>query len=212
MNFRSVFDRVFGVESVIAGAVFALVVAAMVFGLVRYRAGRRAAANQNTEHTKVEALYAFGLLIVAVALYVFTYSENGRESLHKPAAVTIAVTGFQWCWKFHYAAPAVTVTGDCLYGHYPQLVVPTGRPVRFLVRSDDVIHAFWIPHVRFKIDAFPHHTNTFETVFDRPGTWSGHCAEFCGEEHATMLFTVHAVPPAQFRQWQAQAASAGASS
>jgi heme/copper-type cytochrome/quinol oxidase subunit 2 len=78
--------------------------------------------------------------------------------------------------------------------------------------SADVIHSFWVPAFRFKLDVFPHHVNSFVLTAPHPGTWAGHCAEFCGERHAFMLFTLKAVPPAQFRGWvSGPGASAGPS-
>lgn len=205
MNLRRVFDQVVTVEAAIAAVVFVVVVAVLAYGLIRYRGSRRSEASQDTEHPRVEALYAVGLFAIAIGIYIYTFHENGRET-QRPGhpAVQVEVTGFQWCWRFHYVTPApVDVTSDCASGHYPTLVVPTGAPVEFTTRSTDVIHAFWIPHFRYKIDVFPTKTNRFEMTIPAPGTWRGHCAEFCGEDHASMLFTLRAVPPAQFQQWLA---------
>ena len=83
------------------------------------------------------------------------------------------------------------------------LVVPTGEAIRFNLSSVDVIHSFWIPELDFKRDAIPGATESVTLSFARAGVFPGQCAEFCGLRHADMVFTVHAVSPAQFRAWAA---------
>lgn len=193
----------------IAGVVFLLVEVSTGFGLVRYRASSRSTASQSTEHHRVEAVYAVVLLAIAIAIVVVTRTGMARDN-KAPAAsdVQIVVTGFQWCWRFHYGDPAVTVTGDCLGGHDPTLVVPAGRPVHIETTSTDVIHSFWVPAFRYKMDAFPHHINSFVMTVPKVGEWKGHCAEFCGEDHAFMTFTLKSVSPTAYNRWiHAQAAT-----
>lgn len=205
------FDRTARMEWITAGVVFAVVLGALLFGLVRYRAGRRGEANQHTEHPRVELAYALGLL--GVALFIFFYTgpgTNSRGSLSgKQPAVAVTVTGFRWCWSFHYQGSDVTVTASCVDGHYPTLVVPAGEQVRFAVTSRDVIHSMWLPDFRYKMDAFPDTTNYFQMAFPRVGRWRGECAEFCGAYHYSMDFYVRALPPDEYRSWLAAQTAAG---
>jgi cytochrome c oxidase subunit 2 len=75
------------------------------------------------------------------------------------------------------------------------------------------VHAFWIPEARFKYDAIPDRTNTFDLLFD-PGVAyrDDRCSEFCGEYHEQMRFRVAVKAPAAFRAWlrarQGEAAAA----
>jgi cytochrome c oxidase subunit 2 len=64
--------------------------------------------------------------------------------------------------------------------------------VDFAVTSGDVIHSFWIPRLGGKIDAIPGHINTIRLMAERPGQYGGVCAEFCGEGHSAMRFSVEA--------------------
>lgn len=203
MNLRRIFDQVFTVESLIAAVVFVIVAGVLTFGILRYRGGRRGSASQNTEHPRVEALYAVGLFAVAIALYVYTFMQNGAETRPVgPPRVQVVVTGYQWCWEFHYVKPATAdVGGDCIGSHYPTLVLPTGTPIQVTTTSNDVIHSFWLPHFRYKMDVFPTKRNSFQILIPSTGTWRGHCAEFCGVGHSTMQFTLKAVPRAQFAGW-----------
>lgn len=70
--------------------------------------------------------------------------------------------------------------------------------------SVDVIHSFWVPQLAGKTDNIPGQTNTMWFQADRAGTYGGRCAEFCGAQHANMLFQVIAEPAEQFEQWVAQ--------
>lgn len=203
MPFEGQFDSTLTFDAVFAGVVFFVVVTVLAYALVRYRAGRRAEASQNTEHPRVESLYALAVLVAAVSIVVVTRQAMAADN-QKPTAdmPTIQVVGFQWCWRFHYVESDITVTATCQGGKVPTVVVPAGRPVHFTTTSADVIHSFWIPQFRFKMDAFPHHVNSFVMTVPHPGEWLGHCAEFCGENHAFMTFHLRAVTPAAFALWQ----------
>jgi cytochrome c oxidase subunit 2 len=212
--FRTQFDRTLLFESVIAGAVFVIVLAVLGYALLRYRARRRHAASQDTEHPRIEAAYAVALLAIALAVVMVTRGAMAADNrMPSAVALTVRVTGFQWCWRFAYVGTPVTATASCVDGNDPTLVLPAGQPVRIETTSDDVIHSFWVPAFRFKMDAFPHHLNSFVMTVPHPGVWLGHCAEFCGDDHAFMTFHLRAVPPAVFDTWLArqQIAGAGAS-
>src|SRR5690606_36458999 len=90
------------------------------------------------------------------------------------------------------------------------LVIPTGRKVRFLITSDDVIHAWWVPDFAIKKDAIPGFINELwvDVPNENPGIYRGQCAELCGKDHAFMPIVVDARPQAEFEQWMASAQEA----
>ena len=96
----------------------------------------------------------------------------------------------------------VSVVGDLR--RPPTLHMPAGEPVVFTERSQDVVHSFWVPALRFKRDAWPDDTTRFELTVDKPGVYAGRCAEFCGLHHADMTFLVVAEPRARFERWLAK--------
>jgi cytochrome c oxidase subunit 2 len=202
---RHVFGSVFTFEAIVAGAVFAVVLLLVGYAVVTRRAGRRAGVTDRPERPRLETFYVGALAAFAAFLVAWTAWQNHRE--HDPAAggppVRIDVSAFQWCWSFGYAqAPERrAVTATCRGGSLPTLVVPTGRPVPLRLTSRDVIHSFWVPGLRYKMDAFPHHVNTFTLTLDRTGRWRGVCAEFCGERHHTMHFWLEAVSPERYDRW-----------
>jgi cytochrome c oxidase subunit 2 len=214
--FRHVFGQIFPLESVIAGVVFGLVLAAMAAAMVvSRRKRRRGAPAARREHWHgLEA--AFGLVLAGMAafLVVASFSANAQDfkrASPKPA-MRVQVTAFQWCWRFHYAGQPVTVTGACQNGRYPVLVLPAGRPVEIDLTSADVLHAFWVPYLDYKIDVFPGHVDRFTVTLARDGRWIGRCAQLCGLYHYRMDFYLQAVPPAQFGRWlHARGGTAGVS-
>jgi cytochrome c oxidase subunit 2 len=84
-----------------------------------------------------------------------------------------------------------------------ELHIPVGRPVMLELRSDDVIHSFWVPSLQGKKDLIPGYTTTLNLQGSRAGTYRGQCAEFCGLQHAKMSFDVHVHDVADFATWQA---------
>jgi cytochrome c oxidase subunit 2 len=87
------------------------------------------------------------------------------------------------------------------------LVIPTGKKVRFLVTSDDVIHAWWVPDFALKRDAVPGFINEIwtEVPAGKEGIYRGRCAELCGKDHAFMPIVVEAKSQAEFDKWLADA-------
>jgi cytochrome c oxidase subunit 2 len=113
----------------------------------------------------------------------------------------VQVTAFKWGWRFTYQRTGVSVVGDNL--RPPTLHLPVDEPVEFVQHSQDVVHSFWVPALRFKRDVWPDATTRFELTVDRPGVYAGRCAEFCGLHHADMNFTVIAESRPRFERWLA---------
>lgn len=183
-----------------------IVVAAIVWGvvtfaLIRYRARPGRVPSAKSDMKVVESLYALGLAAVAAALVWQTFTTEHRvDRVSSRPGARIDVVAFKWQWRITYPAEGVPpVVGTRT--HTPELVVPTDTTVRFTLTSRDVIHALWFPDFRFKRDAFPGRTTRFDLVFDKPGRFTGRCAEFCGLDHAEMTLRVRAVPPADYRAW-----------
>ena len=202
MHFRQVFAQTFGLETTIAEVVFGLVLAtiaaAAILSWVRRRRGR--AASRMAKHNPLEMGYVLALTGMAIFLITLSFSSNADFFRHPPPALRVRVTAFQWCWKFQYIGSPAAVGGQCQGGPDPTLVVPSGEPVQVNLTSQDVIHSFWIPGLKFKLDIYPGHPNSFTFTLHN-GRWRGRCAEFCGLYHTDMRFTIEAVPRAQFSRW-----------
>lgn len=213
MPFRAVFTPLLTLWASIAAGVFVVVTGLLLYALARNRARRREHLPFAAESKPVlEIAYAVVLGGVAAALVTGSFIALSRvgsgvgltaEQSAAPPAAQIEVTAFRWCWDFAYRDAPVHVTGDCVAGTYPTVVVPVGQTVEFDVTSRDVLHAFWLPDFDAKIDAFPDHTNTLRMIFPEQGRWRGRCSEYCGPHHATMDFYVRVVSAQQYRQFLA---------
>ena len=106
--------------------------------------------------------------------------------------LVINVTGFQWAWSFEYPDAGIR-SGE--------MVLPVGRAVLFKIRSKDVIHSFFIPEFRGKMDAIPGITNELRITPTQEGAYRTYCAELCGTSHAYMISDVRVVDEAAFEAW-----------
>jgi cytochrome c oxidase subunit 2 len=122
-------------------------------------------------------------------------------------ALTVHVVGRQWYWEIRYDGAQGSTANE--------LHIPVRTRVNVVGTSADVIHSLWVPELNRKIDLIPGRTNRLLLYADRPGTYLGQCAEFCGLQHAHMEIVVIAEPRDRFEQWlrtQGEPASAAAAS
>jgi cytochrome c oxidase subunit 2 len=82
-----------------------------------------------------------------------------------------------------------------------RMVVPAGVPLRIQTTAADVIHAFAVPSLWFKLDAVPGRLNEKSLMITKPGVYFGQCSELCGARHAFMPIVVEALPPEKFAAW-----------
>ncbi|MDQ3608320.1 MAG: cytochrome c oxidase subunit II [Actinomycetota bacterium] len=114
-------------------------------------------------------------------------------------ALNIDVNGLQYVWRYTYPDGDDNPVNNVFA--YEQMVVPTNTTVVLAIRAQDVIHSWWIPALGPKFDAVPGYTNSTWFQITEPGVWHGQCAELCGRNHADMVASVKAVPPAEFQAW-----------
>ncbi len=207
VNNRGIYSWLFSFYAPIGIGVVVLYTLIIVVAVLVYR--RRKVPNRVHEAHRLELSYVVVLICMAAGLLYLTYTAEHKvddaQAYERPA-LSIDVTGARWEWLFHYPRYRITNESGAV-GRQP-LVVPVNEPIAFHISSDDVIHSFWIPEIRFKRDAMPHHTETVDLTFSRRGTFSGSCAEFCGLLHADMVFTVHVLSDSAFRTWAASGGKA----
>ncbi len=138
------------------------------------------------------------LTLTALVPYVMVVGWQMRAPT-PPEAPSVDVTGYLYWWDVSYRLPngerATTAN---------ELRIPVGVPVEIFLRSADVIHSFWVPNLAGKTDLTPGRTTRMVIQADRPGTFRGQCAEFCGAQHSLMAFEVIAVAPAEYDAWLAR--------
>lgn len=206
-------------EALWVGAwIAAFIVGFLVWGLIiwaviRYR--RRSADEVPTQvryNLPIEVLYTVAPFVIIFVLFyhtVVTQEEMLPED--QPGQEEILVVGQQWSWSFNYLgqdgidSPSAGASGNDAFevgtvARFPTLWLPVDTPVKFRLRSQDVIHSFWIPAFYFKMDVVPGRENTWITTPTKEGTYAGKCAELCGLQHSRMLFNVRVVSKAEYEQ------------
>lgn len=203
---RHEYDRLAAVYAPVAAVVLVLVVLAVAWCLWRYRERPSAAPRRARPDAapRAEGLYVAVLVLVAAALITMTFRVESRtDAVAARPALRVDVVAARWSWRFTYPGTGVA-RGPDAQGR-TVVVVPAGRTIAFAGTARDVIHAFWVPDVRFQRQLFPGHVERFDLVFRRPGTYQGVCSMFCGLYHQNMHFDVRALPPAAFWRWLAAA-------
>lgn len=164
----------------------------IAYTIVRFRKKSDEMPAQIRYNLPIEVLYTVVPFVIIAVLFFYTaVAENKVNKLEANPDVTVGVVGFQWNWQFVYEDEQVQTTGIPSKG--AELVIPVDKRIRFVETSPDVIHSFWVPDFLFKRDVIPGRFNTFEITPNRIGTYTGRCAEFCGEKHSRMNFTVRVV-------------------
>jgi cytochrome c oxidase subunit 2 len=200
-------SRLFFLVLMICLAIFVVVTALIFTSLIRFRGGD--IPKQNFGSRRSERIWAIPPVLIVVGLSVVStkliLSIDGMPASRVSEAdhADLVVVGHQWWWEVRYpAAGALTAN---------EIHIPVGRKLRLRVEAADVIHSFWVPQLGVKLDMIPGHPNFIWLEADRAGVYEGACAEFCGDQHAWMRFTVVAEPSPQYDTWlahQAQPASA----
>jgi cytochrome c oxidase subunit II len=138
-------------------------------------------------------------VVVLVPLTIMMLVVGNRLAPRLGDAYEIEVVGHQFWWEVVYPDAGVVTANE--------IHIPTNTRVRVNLTTADVIHSFWVPQLAGKIDMIPGETTEVLIDADRPGTFIGQCAEFCGVQHARMRFLVIAQPPDEFEQWLVEQAA-----
>jgi cytochrome c oxidase subunit 2 len=143
--------------------------------------------------TRLEVVWVLipTIIVSALAAYAWIVLDNIEEK--QPNELQVTVVGQQFAWKFQYPQYD-NVESEQLY-------LPKDRPVTFDIESRDVLHSFWIPSMRLKMDAVPGLTTNFRLTPTRIGRYDVVCAELCGIGHSTMRQFTHVVTPGEFDTW-----------
>lgn len=195
-----------------------LVYGLMAWSIYHHRKSKGAVASQFHENTTLEALWTIIPFAILIAIAVPATSAMIRIYDSSASDLTIKVTGYQWRWRYDYvdqgfgfmsnlATPLAQINNKAPKDeHYllevdNPLVLPINKKIRFVITSDDVIHAWWLPAFGFKQDAVPGFINEAWAVIEEPGTYRGQCTELCGRGHGFMPIVVVAKTQEEFDKW-----------
>ncbi len=113
----------------------------------------------------------------------------------------VEVLAQQWMWNFRYHGPDGKFNSDDDYTSNHDLVVPMNKNIEFRVSSKDVIHSFFIPNARLKVDAIPGRITRMWVNFNKAGTYEIACAEMCGTHHYMMKAKLIVLPQNEYDVW-----------
>lgn len=207
----------------ITGAVFVAVILFMAYCVLRFRhrEGRKAA--YEPESTKLELWLTIGTAVGVAAMLAPGLFVWSRFVTVPAEATEIEVVGQQWQWAFRLPGDdgrlgtadtrnvsvdnTLGLHQDDPHGHDDLVIegddlhLPVGRPVKVLLRSIDVLHNFYVPEFRGKMDMVPGMVTYFWFTPTRTGTFEILCAELCGLGHAQMRGVVMVDDERDYQAW-----------
>lgn len=188
-------DTLWDVLLIVSVPIFVLVVAITLYCVwkFRMRPGQELQDGPPIHgNTRLEVIWTLIPSILILGLCVYAYAVLDDIESAQADEMVVNVTGQQFTWTFEYPQAG----GEPIKSS--QLWLPENRSVKFNIKSEDVIHDFWIPAFRMKIDAVPGVTTDFRVTPNRRGTYPVVCAELCGLGHAYMRQTARVVTRQDF--------------
>ena len=171
----------------------AIITTAIVFCFFKYHRKEAGAVGIVTyEDPLVEVAWIVAPLILAMVMFAWgaivyvDYRNAPRDTLD------IYVVGKQWMWKAQQPNGLKEIN---------ELHVPVGRDIRLILASEDVIHDFFVPAFRVKMDVVPGHYNTMWFRPTKPGRYHFFCSQYCGTNHAVMGGWVTVMEPTDYAAW-----------
>ena len=203
-------DAVFRFIYWLTFAIFWLVTILMVVFLYRYRyrEGDTRRATYTHGNTALELTWTIIPAIVFIAIwFVSKTSWADIKAKIPPPDVQVRVTASQFAWGYAYPGPdglfdtTDDKTDKDLQGVDKELHVPVNKVVKIGLRSNDVIHSFFVPSFRLKQDAVPGREINVWFKATKTGRYELPCAELCGPGHSGMVSWVHVLSDADYQKW-----------
>jgi cytochrome c oxidase subunit II len=183
----AVFFFVFGLSVVFLLFITGL----MIFFVFHYSRKRHPKAEQIEGNTGLEIVWTVVPLAIFLAIFYYGWTNFEYMRLAPSDAMVVRVTAKQWSWSFEYPNGKQTKV----------LFAPLNRPMKMEVRSLDMVHGFYVPSFRLKIDAVPSRANTTWFQATQLGSFDIECTVICGVDHSLMLSKVVVVPEEEFKAW-----------
>lgn len=180
----------------LAAGVYVVVISLVLVAIARRRSTDR---QGNLERFDNRLIVTGGLIVPGVILgitavvTVHVANDLSPADAAANAPVQITVEGKDWWWRVEYPHDGVITANE--------IHVPVGEAVDITLISDDVIHSLWIPELNGKQDLVPGQVNHLRFTADTIGKYLGRCAEFCGIQHARMLFVVFVDSQSDYQSW-----------
>jgi cytochrome c oxidase subunit II len=212
-TFGADIDSMFFLIAVITGIVFVLVEVVLIYFLIRYRwrPGRKATYTHG--NAKLEVIWTTATAVIVVAIGLMSrglWLDIKDERRFPPPGLEVIITAKQFEWNVTYPGADNQLGTEDDFVTRNQLHVPASTPVHMMLKSEDVIHSFYLPELRLKQDAVPGMDILAWFEATQPGQYTLGCAELCGLGHYRMKgdMTVHTA--ADWATWNARQIAAAA--
>jgi cytochrome c oxidase subunit II len=209
-------------------AIFVIVFALMFYSIFKFRKSKGAQPDVNFhESTLIEIIWTAIPFFILIAMAIpATKTVLDMKDSTSPD-MSIKVTGYQWGWRYDYAAEGVGFYSnlstpwsqiglpgekateakgkDYLLEVDNPMVVPVGKRVRLLITSNDVIHGWYVPQLGVNQYGIPGFIKDVWFKADREGVFKGQCSQICGKLHGYMPITVIVKSEADYAKWVEEA-------
>ncbi len=188
----------------------------LLFAMAKFRRSANPVPSKTTHNTTIEIVWTVVPVLILVVMAVPSIRLLAHQYTPAPkGALTVKATGYQWYWGYTYpdnggfeVISNILTDNEAIKRGEPvqlaadnRMVVPVGEPIRMQTTGSDVIHAFAVPSLWFKLDAVPGRINEKVLLIKEPGVYYGQCSELCGARHGYMPIVVEALPRAKFNEW-----------
>ena len=199
------FNTLFVIFLVVCAVMYVAVIAFLIAGIARRRRAAEANTVEEGRHHESDPAMRTGLIawgavvgtgLVALAIASFV-ADRSMASAAANEKLSITVTGNQWWWDVVYNSADTSK----MVRTANEIHLPVGVPVRIMLKSNDVIHSFWVPSLAGKQDLIPGRDTDITITPLKVGIYRGQCAEYCGAEHAKMALVVDVDSYPDFIKW-----------
>lgn len=190
------------------GAVFAVVLAAMVWAIARHR-GRPALHSHGSRASIALLVAAVALIAALVDGSLVVRSLRGADAAlsdlaavdRDPRTVRIEVSAHQWAWLARYPGPDGRFASEDDIVALNEIRIPVATPILVQLAATDVVHSFSLPSFRVKQDAVPGAIRGLAFEARVPGEYEIACAQHCGPNHYAMRGLLTVVSAEDYAAW-----------
>jgi cytochrome c oxidase subunit 2 len=181
--------------AVIGGFFFFLTQGMLIYFAVKYRRRRPDRDNESpaiTGSPLLEFLWILIPSIVVVVIFYYGWRVYTDQRIPVAGATEVHVNARQWMYEIKYPDGRTAIN---------EIRVPAGKPVKFILSASDVLHGFYLPDFRVKMDMIPGRVTTLWVQPDRPGSYQIFCTVYCGTGHSNMLARLIVMPQGEYAEW-----------
>jgi cytochrome c oxidase subunit 2 len=205
---------------VIISLICALVLALLLYVVVRFHASRNPTPSTITHNTVLEIAWTIIPILILVVIAIPSFRLLYYSDKAPDAAMTVKVTGHQWYWQYEYPDQGnfsidsrILAEADRvkekpqiprLFAVDQEMVIPVNTTIRIIGTAADVMHGWTVPGFGIKKTVIPGRLNEGWINVEHEGYYFGQCSQICGQNHTYMPIAVRVVSKAEFDKWVEQ--------